>query len=75
MKTNFLSKSNSFNNFNQVVHFLHGANCDYYLHYVKYLYSKTKEYRLQIFVVYNNAKPSLGIFIIIFWMIFYLLGN
>ena len=73
MKTYFLSKSNSFNNFNQVVYFCM-VQIDY-LHYVKYLYSKTKEYRLQIFVVYNNAKPSLGIFIIIFWMIFYLLGN
>ena len=40
---------------------LHGGNCDYYLHYVKYLPGKTKEIRLHIFVVYNNAKPSPGI--------------
>ena len=36
---------------------------------------KQKSIGYKFFVVYNNEKPSLGIFIIIFWMIFYLLGN
>ena len=54
---------------------MHGGNCDYYLHYVKYLYGKTKEFRLQIFLMYNNAKPGPEILFEIFLLIFYLLGN
>ena len=54
---------------------MHGENYDYYLHYVKYLYGKTKEFKLHIFLMYNNAKPGPGILFVIFLLIFYLLGN
>ena len=42
---------------------------------VKYLHGKTKKFRLQIFVVYNNTKPGPEILFVIFLLIFYLLGN
>ena len=66
MKTNFLSKSNSFNDFNQVVYF-----CMVEIVIVIYtmlnIYTvKQKSLGYNFFVVYNNAKPSLGIFFIIF---------
>jgi hypothetical protein len=39
------------------------------------IYTVKLEFRLQIFLVYNNAKQAPGICFIILWLIFYLLGN